>query len=342
MGDGPRTARGVRGSGSGMIGPRKSSISKWGFCHAKQVFTRVSTPAGMAAPLTFSIPVAAAPPPDREPDRPGSQGPRSGRPAPPDPTGGAARVRSDEPGAAPDQPVGALRWTRRIHKAAYPVASIPVLTPFPHIPMHVLQPERVLRFLASRPGLSPGLALKPTRNHRQCLQPCLQPRCLAPGIARIPARPLQRLLPVTGVIGRGCPGPAGVFPLCFAGQAKLPLRRKLPFLPQPLRQGNSEGRSFIPGHAVHRQAAAFEMTRIVLHQRFPLRLRRLRLRHPEPSGQGHRMLDFIRLHQKGARRTPAEGHLHSVAQVEDPFLRSPFPAEPSPLPGAAKQEDPQR
>ena len=56
-----------------------------------------------------------------------------------------------DPAAAPDHPARAGRWPLRIirWRAGVVVTTIPVLAPLPHIPVHVVQAERI-RFLQAR------------------------------------------------------------------------------------------------------------------------------------------------------------------------------------------------
>ena len=65
-----------------------------------------------------------------------------------------ALLGTAEPSAATDHAGRARRRPRRICYALARIVSVPIRTPFPHIPVHVVQPPRVGLFLADSVGTS--------------------------------------------------------------------------------------------------------------------------------------------------------------------------------------------
>ena len=60
-----------------------------------------------------------------------------------DAVGGPADASVAAPGAAPQDPVRSRRWPLRIRVCSARIIPLPVITPLPHVPVHVVQSEGV-------------------------------------------------------------------------------------------------------------------------------------------------------------------------------------------------------
>src|SRR5262245_27312248 len=178
---------------------------------------------------------------------------------------------------------------------------IPIVAPLPHISVHVVQP--------------PGI--------RQSLPDLTR---LVLGSVDVPGEITERRFVVAEAVERLCARPAGIFPLCFGGEAIFPSGGKPPGLLLLLGERAAKLNSVVPRYVLDGQlvgiqssqrsgtAALREKARIVVHHLAVFGLRDLVLAEPKPAGERYIHLVGRLTHLELARRAPAKLHPQPVAR----------------------------